>query len=215
MPKPGPEHAKLKAVAGTWDVECTYFMAPDQPPMQTKARETVTMLGEFWSIGRFESNMMGMPFIGVATVGYDPARGKWVASWVDTFTPNFFAFEGDYDAAGRVLEMSGPGGDMMGGGMINYRTTEEMLDADTRKFEMFRETPGGGWAKIFSYVYRRAKSAPKPAKASSSGTSRSAKPKAKAKAKTKSAPKRPAAKSKAKSAKAAKRRKGGKAIKKR
>jgi len=166
MPKPGPEHARLKHHVGVWDVDCTYFTGPDQPPMKTKAKETVEMLGEFFTVGRFVANMMGMPFSGIVQVGYDTARRKWVASWIDTMTPYYFLFEGDYDASGKVLTMSGHGGDVTTGGMIRYRTTEEVLESGQRRFEMFRETPDGE-AKMFSYIYTRAKaaSAPRAAKA--------------------------------------------------
>jgi len=197
MPKPGPEHALLKKHVGVWDVDCTYFMGPDQPPMKTRAKETVEMLGEFFTVGRFVANMMGAPFSGIVQMGYDTARRKWVASWIDTMTPYYFLFEGEFDASGKVMTMSGLGGDVMTGGMIRYRTTEEALESGQRRFEMFRETPDGE-AKMFSYIYTRAKaaSAPRAAKAAtkSAGRPKKAAAKAKSAAKKSKGAKKPAKK---------------------
>ncbi|MFN0152439.1 MAG: DUF1579 domain-containing protein [bacterium] len=195
LPKPGPEHALLKQNVGVWDVECTYFMGPDQPPMTVKAKETVEMLGQFWTIGRFVSTMMGMPFAGVVQMGYDTARRKWVGSWIDTMAPFYFLFEGDYDASGKVLTMSGLGGDMMSGQMIRYRTTEETLASGQRRFEMFRDTPDGE-SKMFSYIYTLTKAA-RPAKKSAASAKKS-KPASKPGKKPKAAKKPKSAKKPAK-----------------
>ena len=41
--------------------------------------------------------------------------------------------------------------------MTTFRTTEEWLDPNTRKFEMFMNAPGGGpEVPMMSYIYTRA-----------------------------------------------------------
>ncbi len=49
MPQPTAEHKKLTEHVGNWEVDCTFFMDPSQPPMKTKAKETVKMFGNFFT----------------------------------------------------------------------------------------------------------------------------------------------------------------------
>ena len=44
--------------------------------------------------------------------------------------------------------------DCMSNQMTNYRTTEEQLGPNERKFEMFMDTPDGE-VKMFTHVYTR------------------------------------------------------------
>lgn len=157
MPQPTAEHERLAEHVGVWDVECEFFMGPEQPPMRVQARETVEMLGGFWTLGRFESEMFGAPYQGRATVGYDPTQGKYVSTWVDTMTPMLYSFSGEFDAAGKLLEMRGEGPDCQSGGMASYRTTEEHVSPDERVFEMFMTPAGGPEMKLFRHRYSRAK----------------------------------------------------------
>ena len=64
MPGPTDEHRLLLEHVGTWKVACTYYMDPSQPPMEVEAKETVEAVGGFWTVSKFESEFMGMPFVG-------------------------------------------------------------------------------------------------------------------------------------------------------
>ena len=74
LPTPGPEHEMLKKDVGTWDATVEMFMAPGAPPEVSKGTDTVTMMGGFWQLAEFKSEMMGQPFEGRGAMGYDPAR---------------------------------------------------------------------------------------------------------------------------------------------
>ena len=103
MPPPGPEHEMLKKDVGTWDATVEMFMAPGAPPAVSKGTETVTMMGGFWQLTEFKSEMMGQPFEGRGAMGYDPAKKKFVGTWVDTMAPAYYTVEGTYDAATKTL----------------------------------------------------------------------------------------------------------------
>ena len=103
MPTPGPEHEMLKKDVGTWDATVEMFMAPGAPPAVSKGTETVTMLGGFWQLTEFKSEMMGQPFEGRGATGYDPAKKKYVGTWVDSMTPGYYTVEGTYDPATKTL----------------------------------------------------------------------------------------------------------------
>ncbi len=156
MPTPAPEHEQLLKRVGTWDVACTYFMDPSQPPMQNTAKETVEAVGGFWTISCFEADFMGAPFVGRCTMGYDPRKEKYVATWVDSMSNMMFLMEGRYDDEGKVLTMRHEGPIPGTEHMTTWRSTHEELDGGKFKFEMFFNTPDGNEAKSMSYIYTRA-----------------------------------------------------------
>jgi hypothetical protein len=63
-PQPTQEHTKLQELAGTWNVDCEFYMDPSQPPMQVQGKETVEAFGQFWIQSVFECEMFGAPFRG-------------------------------------------------------------------------------------------------------------------------------------------------------
>lgn len=154
MPQPTAEHTRMQEMAGTWNVDCTFFMGPEE--MKVEAKETVEAFGPFFVLSSFETEMFGAPFAGRASLGYDPGKKQYVSTWCDTMTPQLYVFTGGYDASGKVLEMKGEGHDCMSGGNAAYRTTEEHKGPDERVFEMFMTPAGGEEIKLFTHVYKRA-----------------------------------------------------------
>ena len=136
MPTPGPEHEMLKKDVGTWDATVEMFMAPGAPPAVSKGTDTVTMMGGFWQLAEFKSEMMGQPFEGRGATGYDPVKKKYVGTWVDTMTPGYYTVEGTYSAATKTLTavMEGPD---PSGQVTKTKETTEWKDADTRVFTMY------------------------------------------------------------------------------
>jgi hypothetical protein len=136
MPQPGPEHAMLKKDVGTWDATVEMFMKPGEPPTVSKGTETVTMMGGFWLLSEFKSEMMGQPFEGRGATGYDPAKKKYVGTWVDSMTPGYYTTEGTYDAATKTLTATMEGPDPSGQVTKTKETTEWKADG-TRVFTMY------------------------------------------------------------------------------
>lgn len=136
MAQPGPEHELLKKDVGTWDATVETFAAPGTPPSVSKGTETVTMLGGFWQLTEFKSEMMGQPFEGRGTTGYDPAKKKYVGTWVDTMMPAYYTSEATYDPATKTMAavMEGPD---PSGAVAKTKATTEWKDADTRIFTMY------------------------------------------------------------------------------
>ena len=95
MPQPTPEHDLIIKNAGVWDVKCRFFMAPDAPPLEADGVDTVTTVGAFWAVSRFESDFMGMPFCGASQFGYLTAEKCFVSTWVDSMSTFLFVMKGD------------------------------------------------------------------------------------------------------------------------
>src|SRR4051794_17346263 len=81
-PGPGPEHKLLHDLAGTFEAKVTIHVGPDQT-LQTKGvvkREMI--LGGRFLKEDFEGTFGDQPFKGLGLSGYDPAKKKYVGSWV-------------------------------------------------------------------------------------------------------------------------------------
>jgi hypothetical protein len=104
MPKPSPEHAMLAQRVGTWDADFKMWMEGEKP-MESKAVMKYEKLGDFWVIGRYEGDMMGMPFHGMEISGYDPETKKLVSYWLDSTGPTITEMHGTWDAAAKTTTM--------------------------------------------------------------------------------------------------------------
>ncbi|HYN03132.1 MAG TPA: DUF1579 domain-containing protein [Vicinamibacteria bacterium] len=153
MPTPGPEHDMLKKDVGTWDATVEMFMAPGAPPEVSKGTETVTMMGGFWQLAEFKSEMMGQPFEGRGAMGYDPAKKKYVGTWVDTMTPGYSTVEATYDPAKKTMTgtMEGTGPD---GVLAKTKETTVWTDSDARVFTMYAPD---GTTPMMRISYKRRK----------------------------------------------------------
>jgi len=156
FPTPLEHHQMLLSHVGTWDVQCTYYMDPSQPPMEAKAKETVEAVGQFWTVSKFESDFMGMPFVGRATLGYDTNAEQFVGTWIDGMSTVIFHYVGQFDADKKVLDMSGEAFMPHFQGECKFRSVIYFADDDKHQFEMFVTPPGAPEMKMFRYEYSRA-----------------------------------------------------------
>ncbi|MES2881965.1 MAG: DUF1579 domain-containing protein, partial [Bacteroidota bacterium] len=105
---PGPQHAMLKKDDGVWTAETKMWMAPDAPPLESKASVTNKMImGGRYQQSTFKGDMMGMPFEGTSTVGYDNAKKLWVSSWIDNWSTGIMNMEGTWDEATKTASYTG------------------------------------------------------------------------------------------------------------
>lgn len=151
MPKPGAEHQLLAAKAGVWDATLEMMGSPTK---STGVSTVTVACGGFWVVDDFKADMGGMPFHGHGATGYDPAKGKYVGSWIDSMTPSLMTLEGTMDKAGKVLTMSGmaPG---MDGKPVMHRMVTTQVDATTQTFEMFVPGPDGKDMKVMTITYKK------------------------------------------------------------
>jgi hypothetical protein len=152
-PKPTAEHQKLMAGVGTWDA-VVEMMGEDGKPTTNKGVSEITSIGGFWLVDDFKSSMGDVPFHGHGTMGYDPAKGKYVGTWIDSWSTSVMVMEGTYDAAKKAMTMSGMGQGMDGKPVMHRMVTTEK-DANTRVFEMFVPGPDGKEMKVMTITYTR------------------------------------------------------------
>jgi hypothetical protein len=151
FPKPGPEHAHLKELEGTWDATVK-FMGGESKGVMTYKME----LGGLWLVSDFQGDFGGMKFQGKGLETYDPAKKKYVSIWVDSMETYPMISEGTFDKERKVLTMTGQGPGM-DGKMTTYKSVVEMKDKDMMVFTM--STPGkdGKDQVIMTITYKRRK----------------------------------------------------------
>lgn len=154
-PKPGPEHRFLLGSVGKW-YAVIEMVDPSGQITTSKGASTLTAgPGGFWLIDDFQGEIMGGPFTGHGATGYDQQKGKYVGTWIDSWSSGVLVLEGTYDAANKALTMSGmaPG---MDGTPVLHTMVSTFKDANTRTFEMFLPGPDGKSMKVMTITYTRA-----------------------------------------------------------
>jgi hypothetical protein len=153
-PKPQAEHKKLTAYAGTWHAAIE-MMGEDGKPQKSEGKSVLEVgPGGLWVVDKFEATMMGGPFSGLGTTGYDPTTKKYVGTWHDSWSTTVMHTEGTYDTAGKVLTMTGMGQGPDGKPVQHLLVTTDK-DANTRVFEMYGPGPDGKEMKYLTITYTR------------------------------------------------------------
>lgn len=152
-----PQHHWLKNLLGDWSIETECVMGPDQPPMKLKGRESVRMLGDLWAVCEGGGPMHdGGQMSFIMTLGFDPARGKFVGTWIGSPMSHMFVYEGSLDAAERTLTL-----DTTGPSFTDPSRTERYQDIITivspTQRTLTSRTPGpdGSWVQFMHAVLTR------------------------------------------------------------
>lgn len=152
LPKPGPEHAHLKAMEGVWDAE---MVLPDG----TKSKGAMTYkmeVGGLWLTSDFKGEFAGAEFTGKGLDSYDAKKKKFVGVWVDSMITSPLVMEGTLDEKTHTLTMhtEGPGPD---GNLQKMKMVTKMPDKDHIHFEAFFTGADGKDASGFTINYTRKK----------------------------------------------------------
>ena len=77
--RPKPEHLWLQKLVGEWTYESEGTMEPGGQVHRHTGSERVRAIGEIWILGEGECpNMDGSPGTTLLTLGYDPAKERWL-----------------------------------------------------------------------------------------------------------------------------------------
>ena len=107
-PRADPEHARLTALAGTWDVEMTFKFRPDGPGIPTKGTSTIrSLLGGLFIEEKIEGALNGTPFTTLAWTGYNTGTKQYEATRIASTNTARIAEAGSYDERTRTLRAQG------------------------------------------------------------------------------------------------------------
>lgn len=154
---PGEQHQAMAKENGKWNEEITFYMAPDAPPSTAKAScNNEMILGGRYQRSVHTGDMMGMPFEGISTTGYDNGRKVFFSTWIDNMGTGIMYMEGKYDAAKKMLELKGTTTDPVTGKAMPVRQTLRWVDANTQEMEMFNTANGKEYRSMVIKLTRAA-----------------------------------------------------------
>lgn len=155
---PGEPHKMLAKSNGNWNGDVTMWMAPGTVPVKSKATcENKMIMNGLYQQSMHKGDMMGMPFEGISTVGYDNAKKVFVSSWIDNMGSGIMNMEGPWDGASKSMTMKGICTDPMTGKTMAVRETFKIVDDNTQVMEMFMPGPDGKEFKTMEIKFTRAK----------------------------------------------------------
>ncbi|MFO0849208.1 MAG: DUF1579 domain-containing protein [Gemmataceae bacterium] len=154
--EPQAEHKWLEQLVGEWESEMEGSGGPDQPPVKHTGTETVRSL-TVWVL--CESTMPGdVTMRTVMTLGYDPAKKKFVGTFIGSMMTNLWVYEGELDAGGKVLTLDADGPSFTDPGKTTkYKDTIEFLTPDHRTLSSRFLGDDGQWHRFMTAHYRRKK----------------------------------------------------------
>jgi hypothetical protein len=146
--KPGPEHEMLKKFEGDWDATVSFMGS------ETKATSINKVgLGGLWLTTDYKGEFAGAKFEGKGTMGYDPAKKKYVTVWVDSMSPSILLMEGDFDKDGKTYTETGEGKGP-DGKPAKFKSVYEFKDKDSMVFTMYMVVDGKD-QEGFKITYKR------------------------------------------------------------
>lgn len=155
---PGPAHKVLDAKIGKWTTVVKWWMAPGtEPTTDTGSCEVKWIMEGRFIEDTYTGTMMGGPFHGRGTTGFDNLKKKYVGTWIDTMGTGIMHSEGTFDAATKTFTYMGESPDAMVGKYVKTRTVEKMIDADHWTVQMYSPGPDGKEFMGMEISYKRAK----------------------------------------------------------
>jgi Protein of unknown function (DUF1579) len=155
--EPTEQHKMLQKHVGKWNLVLKSWMAPGQPPQESKGTaEGTSLLGGRYVESRVTSEFMGKPFSGVGITGYDKTKKKFVGTWIDSMSTGMMRSEGTADATGKVMTTQAVSTDPLTGKDARMRIVSKW-ESDDKLVEEFYEKRGGKEMKMMEITYTRAK----------------------------------------------------------
>ena len=125
-----PEHARLTAMAGTWDVDMTFWLRPGGPGTATKATSTIrTLFSGTFIEETIAGTLNGTPFTTMAWTGFNTDSHQYEATRIASTNTARIAETGGYDEKAKQFELKADY--PLAGDTWHQRTVIQPLSADT------------------------------------------------------------------------------------
>jgi hypothetical protein len=125
-----PEHDRLKAMCGTWDVEMTFVLQPGRPGITTKGTSTIRPLFDGLFVEeKIEGTLNGRAFTTLAWTGFNATTRQYEATRIASTNGSRIAESGVYDEASKQFELKADY--PLAGDTWHQRTVIQPLSGDT------------------------------------------------------------------------------------
>lgn len=157
QPEPQKEHQWLQKLIGEWTFEGEALMGPDQPPLKHVGTESVRGVGPYWVQCEGQISMPeGGPGTTVMTLGYDPQARKFVGSFIGSMMTNMWVYDGQLDAAGKVLTLAATGPSFTDPSKTTtFHDIVEVVSDNQRTLSSQYQSDDGAWHRFMTLHYRR------------------------------------------------------------
>jgi hypothetical protein len=155
--EPQKEHEWLHQLLGEWTSVSEVRMGPDDPVEKVETTELVRSLEGVWVVCEARGEMPGGgPSTTIMTLGFDPARGRYVGTWIGSMMTYLWVYDGWLDPTGKVLTLEAEGPDMeVEGKLAKYRDVIEIKSDDYRTMTAQILGDDGEWHGFMTTHYRR------------------------------------------------------------
>lgn len=150
--KPQKEHEFLQRIVGDWEMVSSSMHQGCGPGSDQSFTETFRSVDGLWFIG--EGN--GSEMTTIITLGFDPAKGEFVGTWIGSGMTYLWIYKGWLEPDGKtlVLEAEGPRMDGAEGTGI-YHDIITLHDDNRRTFSGSMQQPDGSFKQFMSSEFRR------------------------------------------------------------
>lgn len=146
MPPPVAQHEWLQQFVGEWTTEVEIIFDPAAPAMLSTGRDRIRMLGGFWLICESTGDSVEMPYSSILSVGYDPEKGRYIGTWMDTMMSRLWSYEGSVNGAGNKLTLETEGSCPKEPGKVRlFHESLELIDPDHKVFTSEIRQDDGTW----------------------------------------------------------------------
>lgn len=154
------EHGWLQRLVGDWTVssDCGPEGVTETEGPHPDWTETVRSLHGAWIVAEGNGEMPGGggPATTLMTLGYDPARQRFVGTWLGSMMTHLWVYEGTLDESGNVLTLDTEGPDFTSDGrIVRVQDIIAFEDDDNRTLTARVQGDDGGWKQVMTARYRR------------------------------------------------------------
>jgi len=156
-PEPQQEHKWLQRLVGEWTSEMEAAMGPDKPKETFRGTESVRSIGGLWMMCEGRGSMPdGGGSTTVMTLGYDPAKQRFVGTFLGSMMTFLWNYEGTL--VGNVLTLDAEGPSFADPTkMSKYKDSIEFKSDDERILSSQFMADDGTWHHFMTATYRRKK----------------------------------------------------------
>jgi len=152
---PGDPHKMMADEVGTWNCDMTFWSdANAKPEKGTTTAEIKMILGGRFQEAIYKGTMMGHPFEGKSTIGYNNASKEFTSTFIDNMGTGMMITVGKYNENNKSIDYKGEMPDPVTAKNTSYREVYTIVDAKTRKMEMY-DTKNGSEYKSMEIIMTR------------------------------------------------------------
>ncbi len=152
---PGPEHAFLAGLAGTWTYENKMYMPGSPQPILSSGKTVMEMvMGGRYLYAVHEGSMNNERFEGRSFTAYDRTAGAYFATWADNVGLGIMVFQGQRNAEG-ALDLTASYTDPVMGELQTHRMVQYLAASGELMMEYFISSEGMETYKAMEVKYTR------------------------------------------------------------